>query len=87
MQCKIEEHELNQPAKCHKQIHLHLNDKAWPTSVQDCFRTFCISKSIHKLNISTHHILLRSILGDHDLPLLTVNKGLQGQWTFSSIVI
>ena len=70
MECYIQEHHLNQPPRAHSRMHLRVNGKEWPTSVQDHFNKFCVSKCIDKLTIYSHHTILRSSLRHRHLRLL-----------------
>jgi hypothetical protein len=73
MECYIQEHHLNQPPICHLRVKSRLNGTTWPKLVQDRFNKFCVTKSINKLEIYSHHIVLRS-LGSRRLPLLGRTK-------------
>ncbi len=88
MECKLQEHQLDQPPSSHYTINLRLNGNAWPESVQKRFNTFCASKSINHLKIRAHHVILRSFFCKQRLPVLgnKINNK-QGQFTFFSIDI
>ncbi len=73
MQCYIQEHHLNEPPAHYPDVNLNLNGKSWQ-SVQNRFNEFCVSKSIDRLTIYSHHIVLRSVLGRRHLPILSIRS-------------
>ena len=84
MECFIEEHHLSQPPTNSPMVALYLNRTTWPKSVQDRFNKFCLSKSINRLNIYSHHVALHSSLRHRGLPqLMSKKNSKQGKFTFS----
>jgi hypothetical protein len=47
----------------HQQVTLSLNGTRWPKSIQRRYNKFAVLKSIDRLKIYSHHIVLRYILG------------------------
>ncbi len=77
MKCYIQEHVLNEPPPNHPEFTLRLNGSGWSEIVQDRFNDFCVSKSINRVRIISHHVVLRSILGRHHLPVLSSGQNQQ----------
>ena len=83
MECYIQEYILNNPPSTHPEISSRLNGKIWSDIPQDRCNEFCISKSISRVRILTHHLVLRSVLGRRHLPVLSSYKNhKQGDYTF-----
>jgi hypothetical protein len=81
MECYIEQKHMDKPLRKYPDIRLYLGGNQWP-SIQGALDDFCISKSIRRLTISSHQVVLRSILDG--LPLLSnKNKHSQGEWMLS----
>jgi hypothetical protein len=83
MECYIEQKHMDKPLRKYPDISLYLGGNQWP-SIQGALDDFCISRSIRRLTISSHQVVLRSILDG--LPLLSNKNGHnQGEWMLSTL--